>query len=111
MLILKWLLCAAALMLVGQIFRGVLVKNYGAALIASLVIGLLMTFVRPLLVLLTIPVTIVTLGLFILVINAFLFWLAGKFLGGFEVRGGCAAIGGAVVYSLLVMGIDHFVTT
>ena len=46
MLILKWLLCAAALMLVGQIFRGVLVKNYGAALIASLVIGLLMTFVR-----------------------------------------------------------------
>lgn len=107
MLILKWLLCAAALMLVGQIIRGVWVKSYGSALIASLVIGLLMTFVRPLLVLLTIPVTIVTLGLFILVINGFLFWLAGKIFGGFEVRGGCAAMGGAVVYSVLVMVIDH----
>jgi len=111
MLILKWLLCAAALMLVGQLFRGIWVKNYGAALVASLVIGLLMTFVRPLLVLLTIPVTILTVGLFIFIINGFLFWLAGKMFGGFEVRGGCAAIGGSVVYSLLVMGIDHVITS
>jgi putative membrane protein len=107
MLILKWLLCAGALMLVAQIFRGIWVKSFGSALLASLVIGLLMAFVRPLLVILTIPITIVTLGLFIFLLNGFLFWLAGKMLGGFEVRGGCAAIGGAVVYSLLVMGIDH----
>ena len=108
-IILRWLLYAAALMLVGQLFRGVLVKGYGAALLASLVIGLINTFLGPFLQFLAFPITLLTLGLFRLVVNGFLFWLAGKMLRGFDVRGGCAAIGGAGVYTLLGMGIDHLV--
>jgi putative membrane protein len=107
--LLVWLLCAAALMLVGQIFRGVWVKSFGSALLAALVIGLINVFLGPILQLLAIPVTIITLGLFALVVNGFLFWLAGRLLSGFRVQGGCAAIGGAFVYSLLVAAIHRWV--
>jgi putative membrane protein len=108
-LLLRWLLYAAALMLVSRIFRGVLVKGFGSALLASLVIGLINVFLKPILQILALPVTLLTLGLFALVVNGFLFWLAGKMLRGYEVRGGCAAIGGAVVYTLLCRGIDRLV--
>jgi putative membrane protein len=108
-ILLKWLLYAAALMLVSALFRGVWIKSYGSALLAALVIGLINAFLKPILVILTIPVTIITLGLFLLVVNGFLFWLAGRLLSGFQVRGGCAAMGGAAVYSLLAMGIDRMI--
>jgi putative membrane protein len=107
--IIRWLLYAAALMLVGALFRGVWVKSYGSALLAALVIGLINTFLGPILQILAIPITIVTLGLFALVVNGFLFWLAGRMLSGFRVQGGCAAIGGAAIYSLLVAAIQHWI--
>ena len=75
--LLIWLLCAAALMLVGQLFQGVWVKSFGSALLASLVIGLINAFLGPILHLLAIPITILTLGLFSLCVNGFLFWIAG----------------------------------
>jgi putative membrane protein len=101
-LLIRWLLCAGALMLVGEIFRGIRVRGFGTALIATLVIALINMLLGPILQFLAIPITIVTLGLFMLVVNGFLFWLASRLVTGFEVRGGCTAIGGSIVYSILV---------
>ena len=91
-IIVRWLLLAAALLLVAQLYSGVAVASFGAAMIAALVLGLLNTLVRPLLVLLTLPVTLLTLGLFLFVINALMFWAAASVLEGFGVRGFGAAL-------------------
>jgi putative membrane protein len=94
-LILKWLLSAAALLAVAHLYSGVKVDSFTAAMVAALVIGLLNTIVRPILVLLTLPVTLVTLGLFLFVINALMFWAAGGHAGGFSrgrLRGGAGGL-------------------
>ena len=104
--IVRWMLLAAALLLVAQLYPGVTVKSFGAALIAAFVLGLLNTLVRPLLVLLTLPVTLITLGLFLFVINALMFWSAASVLDGFGVAGFGAALIGSVLYSLCGMVID-----
>ncbi len=105
-LILRWFLLAAALLLVANVYSGVSVASFGSALIAALVLGLLNTLVRPLLVLLTLPVTILTLGLFLFVINALMFWTAGSVLAGFVVQGFVAALIGSLLYSLCGLVID-----
>ena len=106
-LILKWLLSAAALLAVAYIYSsGVSVASFGAAMVAALVIGLLNMLVRPVLVVLTIPVTILTLGLFLFVINALMFWAASGVLGGFHVNGFWAALIGSLIYSALGVVID-----
>ena len=105
-LILRWLLLAAALLLVAHLYPGVTVKSFSAAMVAALVLGLLNTLVRPLLVLLTLPVTLVTLGLFLFVINALMFWAAASLLDGLAVTGFAAALIGSVIYSLCSMVID-----
>ncbi len=105
-LIVRWLLLAAALLLVAHLYPGVTVSSFGAAMVAALVLGLLNTLVRPLLVLLTLPVTLVTLGLFLFVINALMFWSAAGVLSGFNVTGFGAALIGSVIYSLCGMVID-----
>ena len=86
-LLAKWLLSAAALLFVAYVYSGVEVKTFTAAMVAALVIGLLNTIVRPILVVLTLPVTVVTLGLFLFVINALMFWAAAGVLDGFHVSG------------------------
>jgi len=105
-LLVKWLLSAAALLLVAYIYSGVEVRTFGAALIAAFVIGLLNTVVRPILVVLTLPVTIVTLGLFLFVINALMFWAAASLLDGFHVRDFVAALVGSLIYSALGIVIE-----
>jgi putative membrane protein len=105
-LIVRWLLLAAALLLVAHLYSGVAVASFGAAMIAALVLGLLNTLVRPLLVLLTFPVTLVTLGLFLFVINALMFWAAASVLDGFAVRGFWAALIGSLIYSAASIVID-----
>jgi putative membrane protein len=82
------------------------VKSFGAAMIAAFVIGLLNTVVRPILVLLTLPVTVVTLGLFLFVINALMFWAASGVLDGFHVRDFTAALIGSLIYSALGLVIE-----
>jgi putative membrane protein len=99
-LIIKWLLSAAALLAVAQFYPGVTVQSFTAALIAAFVIGLLNTVVRPILVILTLPVTVITLGLFFFVINALMFWAASGLLDGFKVQGFMAALIGSLLYSL-----------
>jgi len=100
-LIVNWLLSASALLVLTYLYSGVAVTSFGSALIAALVIGLFNTFLRPLLVILTLPVTVVTLGLFLFVINALMFWAASGVLDGFRVDGFAAALIGSVIYSLL----------
>jgi putative membrane protein len=105
-LIVRWLLLAAALLLVAYLYPGVQVQTFGTAMVAALVLGLLNTVVRPLLVLLTLPVTLVTVGLFLFVINALMFWAAATLLDGFNVSGFWAALVGSLIYSLCGMVID-----
>ncbi|MFC5496704.1 phage holin family protein [Caenimonas terrae] len=105
-LLVKWLLSAAALLLVAYLYQGVEVRSFTAALIAAFVIGLLNAVVRPVLVLLTLPVTVLTLGLFLFVINALMFWAAASLLDGFAVRGFVAALIGSLIYSVIGMVIE-----
>jgi putative membrane protein len=100
-LITRWLLLAAALLFVAYLYDGVTLNGYQAALIAAFVIGLLNTFVKPLLVILTLPVTVITVGLFLFVINALMFWAAASMLDGFKVTGFTAALIGSLIYSVL----------
>src|SRR5690606_40556279 len=100
-LLLVWILNAVALLVVAYILPGITVASFGSALIAALVLGLLNTLVKPLLILLTLPITIVTLGLFLIVLNALVFWFAGSILGGFHVDGFWWAVLGAIVYSIV----------
>ena len=101
-----WLLAACALLLVAYLYPGVQVQNFTSALIAALVIGLFNMVLRPVLVLLTLPVTIVTLGLFLFVINALMFWAAASILDGFHVNGFGAALLGSLIYSALMLLVD-----
>lgn len=108
-LILRWILLAGALLLLANVYPGVQVNNFTSALIAAAVLGLLNTLVRPILVVLTLPVTILTLGLFLFVINALMFWAAGGMLGGFHVDGFLAALIGSLLYSAAALVIDFVV--
>lgn len=105
-LILKWLVSALALLAVAHLYSGVQVSSFTSALIAAAVIGLLNMVVRPVLVVLTFPVTLVTLGLFFFVINALMFWAASGLLQGFAVTGFGAALIGSLIYSALGLVIE-----
>ena len=103
MLLARWIVNAAALLAVAYIYPGVHVESFLVALLAALVLGLVNAFIRPLLVILTLPVTIITLGLFLFVINALLFWLVAELVHGFAVNGFWAAMVGSILYSLLTL--------
>jgi putative membrane protein len=103
MLIARWIVNAAALLLVAYLYPGVHVTSFTAALIAALVLGLVNAFIRPLLVILTLPVTILTLGLFLFVINALLFWFVAEVVSGFTVSGFLGALVGSVLYSVITL--------
>jgi putative membrane protein len=105
-LIAKWLLSASALLFVAYLYSGVEVRTFTTAMLAALVIGLLNAVVRPVLVVLTLPVTVLTLGLFLFVINALMFWAASALLDGFFVRNFLAALIGSVLYTLVGMVIE-----
>jgi putative membrane protein len=100
-LLLVWLINAAALMALPFLLPSITVDSIPAALIAALLLGLVNTFIRPLLILLTLPVTLLTLGLFIFVINALTFWFVGSFVQGFHVAGFWSAFFGAILYSII----------
>lgn len=105
-LLAKWLLSASALLLVAHLSIGVEVRDFGAALLAAFVIGLLNLFVRPILIVLTLPVTILSLGLFLFVINALMFWAVAEVLDGFQASGFGAALLGSLIYSVISIVID-----
>ena len=96
-----WIINALALLALPYVVSSIHVASFGTAMIVALVLGLINAVLRPLLVLLTLPVTLLTLGLFIFVINALLFQLAGNLVNGFNVGGFWSALFGSVVYSLI----------
>jgi putative membrane protein len=102
-LLARWLINAAALVLIAYLYPGVVLQGWGPALIAALVLGLVNALVRPILIVLTLPVTILTLGLFIFVINALLFWFVAEIVHGFAVTGFGAALVGSILYSILTL--------
>ena len=100
-LLLIWVLNAIALLAVAYLVPAIHVDGFISALVAALVLGLVNTLIRPLLVLLTLPVTLLTLGLFIFVINGLLFWFVGSMLQGFTVDGFWTGVFGAILYSVI----------
>ena len=106
MLLFRWLLNVLVLIIVAQLTPGVAFASFWAVLVTSLVLGLLIALVRPFLLFLTLPINILTLGLFTLIINAIIFWLASTMVKGFEVSNFTAAFFGALIYTLIVTLIN-----
>lgn len=100
-LLLTWLINAAALFAVPFLMKTVYVENFIVALVAALVLGLVNVLIKPILVLLTLPVTVLTLGLFIFIVNGLMFWVVANFVSGFYVAGFWSAVAGALLYSLI----------
>ena len=101
MFILRWIFNALPLMLITYLVPGVSVQNFYTALIAALVLALINAVIRPLIILLTLPVNILTLGLFTLVINAILFWFVATVVKGFNVAGFWPAFWAALIFSII----------
>lgn len=104
--LIRWLLLACALILLTQLDPGIQIRSFGSAMWAAFVIGLLNAFVRPLLIVLTLPVTVLSMGLFLFVINALMFQMASGLLEGFQVQGFWHALLGSVLYSVCSLIID-----
>ncbi len=108
-LFLRWLIGAAAIMLVGYLVPGVHVTGLWAALLTALILGVLNALLRPIIIFLTLPVTILTLGLFTLVINAGIFLLASTIVKGFTVDSFAAAFFGSLLLWLVNWGMSGVV--
>jgi putative membrane protein len=104
--LLHLVLTAGALLIVARVIGGIHVSGFGAALIGALVLGIVNAIVRPIMILLTLPLTILTLGLFLFVINALMLWLVAALVPGFRVRGFGAALLGSLLLTLLNILID-----
>src|SRR6478736_2776620 len=100
-LLLIWLINALALLALTNLMPSITVDSFVTAPSVAVVLGLINTLIRPLFVLLTLPVTILTLGLFVFVINGLLFWAVGSFVPGFHVAGFWAGVFGAIIFSLI----------
>ncbi|MFA6006211.1 MAG: phage holin family protein [Candidatus Paceibacterota bacterium] len=107
-IILRWVLNALALLLVGYLVPGVTVSGFMTALVLVVVFGIINVTIKPLLVLLTLPINILTLGLFTLIINALLFWFVATFIKGFAVENFLAAFLGTLLYSVITTLVSHY---
>ena len=100
-ILLVWLVNTLALIAVAYLMPSITVTSFWSALVAALILGLVNAVIRPVLILLTLPVTVLTLGLFILIINGLLFWFVGSFVEGFVVQGFWAGFFGAILFSVV----------
>jgi len=107
--VIRVLINAFAIYLVAEIVPGIRVESLAAALGAALVLGLINAVVRPILVVLTLPITLLSLGLFLFVINAFCLWLTSEIVKGFEVHGFWPAVVGALLISTVSFVLNAFV--
>ncbi|MEJ2429355.1 MAG: phage holin family protein [Deltaproteobacteria bacterium] len=106
--VIRILLNAVALVLTAGLFEGINLEGFFSAILAVLILAFINGFIRPIFLLLTLPLTVMTLGLFTLVINAVLFKLTSVLVPGFQVGGFWSALGGALIYSILVLLINIF---
>jgi putative membrane protein len=107
--LLTWLLTAVALVITAYLVPGFVITSFVAALVAAVILGLVNAVVKPILVVLTLPLTVVTLGLFLFVINAITIWLAGYLTPGFDVNGFLPALVGSIVLTLVAGGLNFLV--
>jgi putative membrane protein len=107
--LLRLIVNAAALWVAAQLVPGIVVAGLTPLLLAALVLGLINAIVRPILIILTLPLTLLTLGLFIFVINGLLFWFVGSFIKGFTVGGFWTAVFGAIVYSVISWALSSLI--
>lgn len=105
-LLLRWSLSALALMLLPQLVDAIRVDSFYAALAAALCIGLVNALIRPILIIVTLPINILTLGLLTFAINGLLFWFVASFVKGFTVTGFWPAVLGAILYSIATWAIS-----
>lgn len=108
-LLLRWVLSAASIIAVAYLVPGIAVRSFGTALIVAVVLGLVNATIRPILILLTLPLTIVTLGLFVIVINALMLWLVASIVKGFDITNFSSAVLGAVLIMLFSWIVNQFV--
>jgi putative membrane protein len=108
-LLLLWILNAIALLAVTWVLPSIQLSGFGSALIAALGLGMVNTLLRPVLAFLTFPITVLTLGIFYLLLNGFLFWLASAFIPGFHVDGFSAALVGAILYGLIAWALSALI--
>jgi len=108
--LLRILVTAAALWVAASLIPGIALRDVTATLLAALVLGIINAFVRPILIILTLPITLLTLGLFIFVLNAFCLWLTSRVVPGFEVQSFGAALLGALVTSAVSWILTAFVS-
>lgn len=105
-LLVRWIVSAIALYLTSSVVRGIEIRGVGPLLLAAAVIGIINAFVRPVVLLLTLPISVVTLGLFVLVVNAAMLALASTFVPGFEVHGFWSALWGWLLLSFFTFLIN-----
>jgi putative membrane protein len=108
-LLVTWLINALALLALPYLMNSITVDSFWIALLAAVVLGLVNTVLRPILILLTLPVTVVTLGLFIFVINGLLFWMVGNMFTGFHVAGFWSAFFAAILYSVISWALSTLI--
>ena len=109
-LFMRWLILSAAIMVSAYFFPGIEVSGFGTALFAALTLGILNAFFRPILLILTLPINILTLGLFTFVINAFLLLMTSGVIGGLHVEGFGSALLGSLIISLVSWGLSSFIS-
>ena len=110
-LILLWVLNAVALLAVAYLLPSIQIASFGSAMIAAVLLGLVNAVVRPVLILLTLPATLLTLGLFLFVINGLMFWLAGSMIEGFAVESFWSAFFGSLLYSLISWALSSLLVS
>jgi putative membrane protein len=108
-LLLRWLILTAAIMVAAYLFSGIHVSGFGSALFAALILGILNAFFRPILFILTLPINVLTLGLFTFVINALLLMMTSGVIGGLVVDGFGSALFGSLIISLVSWLLSSFI--
>lgn len=108
-LLLRWLINGISIILASIILKGIVLENYLSAFTAGALLGIFNAVIRPVLIILTLPINILTLGLFTLVINGFMLWLVGSAIKGFEVAGFIPAVAGAFFISVISLLVSLFI--
>ena len=108
-IILRWIILALAIVIAAYLFPGIHVSSFGTALLSAMVLGILNAFFRPILIILTLPINILTLGLFTFVINAFLLMMTSGLIGGLIVNDFGSALLGSLIISLVSWFLSSFI--
>jgi putative membrane protein len=109
-LVVRWVLTACSLWLTSELLPGIELHGFRAVFIAAMVLGILNAFLRPLVLLVTLPINIVTFGVFTLVVNGLMLWITSDVVKGFEIHGFWQAVLGALLMSLISLLLNAFVS-